>query len=364
MRGLRAPFRIFTRPRPGAEEAALAKAVGIIKRADGPRPDDWLALTGDKSILFDDAGEAFLAYARQGRAFAVAGAPTGKETARRLLAAQTDDLARRQRRRLVFYGVCQEDSGLVAPLGMKLFKIGETALIDLPEFSLKGKRGDNLRATRNRLSRDGASFEVIPAAQVSASLPALREVSDDWLGLHKSREKAFSLGFFSDRYLVQNDIAIIRLDGEIAAFANLWPTSDRSALSFDLMRYRAHAPKAVIDFLILELAFWAQEQEYQLLDIGLAPLSGLEDEPHARMLARMGDFVFDTAERFYGFRGLRRFKEKFHPRWSPRFIAARSQIAAARGLIDCALLTSRGWRPADAPRKARRRKSQGQPLRS
>lgn len=350
MRGLNAAFRFFRRQRAGANEDELARAEAAIASADDSRPDDWLALTGDKQFLFSPTGRSFVAYAEQGRALAVAGAPVGRRGEKPALVTAAAALARTRRKRFCFYGVFPEDDELLGDAGHKLFKIGETALIDLPDYSIKGRRGDNLRATRNRMQRLGVTFEVAPRADVSSMLPALRRISDEWLRRHRSREKAFSLGFFSDRYLCRTPMAIARLEGEVVAFANLWPATDGSVLSFDLMRYGDDAPKAAIDFLIIELAHWGQAQGYQALDIGLAPLSGLDDQPHARMLARMGDFVFDTAERFYGFKGLRQFKDKFHPRWEPRFVAARNQWAAARALIDCALLTSGGWRPADRDR--------------
>lgn len=355
MRGLRNPFPIIRRAKLGPNPDDLARAAAIIASAEAPRPDDWLALAGDKQFLFSKSGQSFLTYAVQGRAFAICGAPVGKSSEKTDMLEAALALARKKRLRCSVYNLFPQDAALMTPFGLKLYKIGETALIDLADYSLRGKRGDNLRATRNRLIREGAVLNVISPAEIERQITPLRKISDEWLAHHKSREKMFSLGFFDDSYLRRTEMATIEIDGQIVAFANLWPTADYSILSFDLMRFSAAAPRAVIDFLIMELCFWGQAQGYKALDIGLAPLSGLDDQPHAKMLARMGDFVFDTAERFYGFRGLRQFKEKFHPRWEPRYIAARNQWAGARGLIDCAMLTSGGWRPMERLRSRKRR---------
>jgi len=81
---------------------------------------------------------------------------------------------------------------------------------------------------------------------VAAILPDLRAVSDAWLTEKNTAEKRFSLGFFDERYIAHFNVGVVRHQGAIVAFANLW-RGGSSELSVDLMRYSAAAPKSVVD---------------------------------------------------------------------------------------------------------------------
>jgi phosphatidylglycerol lysyltransferase len=60
-------------------------------------------------------------------------------------------------------------------------------------------------------------------------------------------------------------------------------------------------------------------------------------------LERAARLLFLFGEHFYNFRGLRRFKEKFHPRWEPRYLAVPAEWQVPRVLIDAAAITSGGY---------------------
>jgi hypothetical protein len=53
-----------------------------------------------------------------------------------------------------------------------------------------------------------STFEILPIDQVPAILSTLRVVSDAWLEETRTREKRFSLGFFSENYLKEGPIAV------------------------------------------------------------------------------------------------------------------------------------------------------------
>ena len=110
------------------------------------------------------------------------------------------------------------------------------------------------------------------------------------------------------------------------------------------MRHAPDAPQGVMDYLFVRTIQWARDQGWAVLDLGLAPLAGLEDRRLAPVFARVGALVFDEGEAVYGFSGLRAYKAKFSPDWRPRFIAAPPSTPLALALLDVALLTSGGWR--------------------
>ncbi|HYN38655.1 MAG TPA: phosphatidylglycerol lysyltransferase domain-containing protein, partial [Rhodospirillales bacterium] len=45
---------------------------------------------------------------------------------------------------------------------------------------------------------------------------------------------------------------------------------------------------------------------------------------------------------FYGFRGLRQFKEQFHPEWEPRYLASPGGVEPLIALTDAAALIGSG----------------------
>jgi phosphatidylglycerol lysyltransferase len=76
----------------------------------------------------------------------------------------------------------------------------------------------------------------------------------------------------------------------------------------------------------------------------MAPLSGLERHHLAPVWHQVGNLVFHLGENFYNFEGLRRYKEKFHPQWQPRYLAVQGHFYAPRALLDASMLISGGLR--------------------
>jgi phosphatidylglycerol lysyltransferase len=74
----------------------------------------------------------------------------------------------------------------------------------------------------------------------------------------------------------------------------------------------------------------------------MAPLSGLENRAFAPLWSRIGALVFRHGEHFYNFQGLRQYKEKFDPLWSPQYLASPGGIALPRILTNIAALIARG----------------------
>jgi phosphatidylglycerol lysyltransferase len=209
----------------------------------------------------------------------------------------------------------------------------------LPSFSLEGGARADLRHAHRRAVREGASFEVVSRENVPALITQLEEISDAWLEDKPGGEKGFSLGFFDARYLANFDCALVRSAGRIVAFANLWTAGTRE-LSVDLMRYRADALKGVMDYLLIECMLWGKGRGIEWFNLGMAPLSGLEEHPLAPAWHKLGRLVQRYGENFYHFEGLRKFKEKFTPQWRPRYLAAPGGLSLPGALVDVTTLIS------------------------
>jgi phosphatidylglycerol lysyltransferase len=320
-------------------EVDAARIDAALAGAEDPKPDANLAYLGDKLFIYSASGESFIQYAARGRTWVAMGEPVGRDAERKEMIWAFRELCDRHGARPAFYSVRREHIADFIDCGLVVAKIGERALVPLADFSLEGPRRAPLRHAVNRGRREGMSFEVVPPEGFDAVEDELKSISDAWLDGHSGSEKGFSLGRFEPHYLRRFPVALVRREGAIVAFANLWPAGDTVAV--DLMR---HPPgvKAVMDYLFTELMLWSRDQGYAWFDLGMAPLSGLETRRLAPPIARIGAAVYERGGRLYGFEGLRAFKSKFAPEWQGSYIAATSRWLLPRALGDTALLSSGG----------------------
>ena len=279
----------------------------------------------DKGLLFDDARDGFVMYGVQGRTWVAMGDPVGSE-------ARLSDLIRRFVDRAddfggapVFYEIGPTHLHRYVDFGMTFVKLGEEARVDLTTFSLGGGgHAAKFRQAVRRLERDGGTFRVLPATDVPACLPQLRRVSDDWLAQKAAAEKGFSLGFFDEAYVSRFPLGVVERDGDIVAFANLWPGPRRVELSMDLMRFSTQAPKGVMEALLAHLMMWGRAEGYQRFSLGMAPLSGFESSPVASLWQRVELSSTNTARRCTGSRASGLSRRSSIPRGSRGFWRTRA----------------------------------------
>jgi phosphatidylglycerol lysyltransferase len=159
-------------------------------------------------------------------------------------------------------------------------------------------------------------------------------------------EIGFSLGSFDRAYLAQSPIAVVRQDGGIIAFASLTDDFGRGQeCGIDLMRHLTDIPNGVMDFLFVNLLQQAQARDYRWFDLGMAPLSGVGRSPWSPRDERLLKLVYEFGNRFYNYKGLRRYKEKFRPHWRGMYLAYPRGHALAPILLDVtALITGGYWR--------------------
>jgi phosphatidylglycerol lysyltransferase len=328
-------------PEPGvANDEDLEEARRIIANSDLTMAN--AALTGDKRLLFSEGEDAFVMYQVAGRSWIALGDPIGARERAEELVWRFRELSDHHGGRTVLYQASADCLALYVDLGLAALKIGEEARVPLTDFSLEGAARADLRQAWRRAERDGATFEVVPRERIAEVLPQLRQISDAWLAGKSVAEKRFSVGAFSEDYIRNFSTVLVRSEGKISAFANLWLTNSKEELSIDLMRFGPDAPRGAMDYMFIELMLWGRSQGYRWFNLGMAPLAGLERHPLAPAWHRVGNFVFRHGEHFYNFDGLRRYKTKFDPTWEPKYLVAPGGIALPRILIDVSVLISGG----------------------
>jgi lysylphosphatidylglycerol synthetase-like protein (DUF2156 family) len=340
-----AVMTLFSSPshrRSRASKADLAEARAILEASPDAMATAWIALTGDKDLLFSESRRTYLPYRVRANRWIALGATVGDIAEREGLMWRFVEMADRAGGTAVFYSAPAMLLPALAGMGFIIRQIGEAAVVDTQTFSLTGKSRQNLRTACNKAAAEGCSFEVLPPGSAGPLAAELKAVSDAWLNNHASAEKGFTMGRFDLAYLDLGPLAVVRKEGHVIAFSNVLRGTETAGI--DLMRYSSEAPTAVMDFLFVRLIEWARDQGYRSFNLGMAPLSGLENRRLAPVFARLGALVFAEAGRLYSFGGLHAYKAKFGPEWRPMYMAGRPGVIMPLALLDVALLTGGGWR--------------------
>ncbi|WP_295390549.1 bifunctional lysylphosphatidylglycerol flippase/synthetase MprF [uncultured Thiodictyon sp.] len=304
-----------------------------------------LLFMGDKHLLYAAQGRCLIQYQRvRGRLIAL-GDPIGDPAAFGEALLEFRDLADRHDLDPVFYEVAHEHLHLYHDAGFALFKAGEMGLVAAADFTLSGRRNQTLRTGVNRAMRDGLTVERLEPPLDEATWAALATVSAAWLRERGGGEKGFSLGAFKRDYLAWSPIYVVRQGPRIIAFASLTPSyRGRLELGVDLMRQVPDAPTGTMDFLFTRMIEGAQAEGYTWFNLGMAPLSGVGKTRYARADERLAGLAYASGSRLYNYKGVRSFKEKFHPVWQSRYIAYPLYRPLPTLLVDIAALIAGGYR--------------------
>lgn len=316
--------------------------IEVVGRAD--RASAHLALLGDKRFIVPPQRDGFLMY-RSNMGCAVAmGDPVGMADPTSLIEFFVWS-ARAQKRMPIVYQARGENLDFYRSQGLTARLLGQEAIVDLTTFSMQGSRKARLRQTLRRTERAGGVLQVVPARWVRPLLPDLQRISDAWLHSKSAREKSFSLGSFDPEYVSRTPVALVRVHGEIVAFANLWMGAPGGEVAVDMMRYTPDAPYGVMEYLFTKLFEWSRERGYSRFSLGMAPLAGLGDadiDPHVPSIwSRVGRVLRDRGEKYYNFEGVRVFKDKFRPNWEPRYLVAPSGAAASWAALSLTRMVGR-----------------------
>ena len=303
-----------------------------------------LALLGDKKFLLNKEQNTFIMYAVEGKSCVIMGDPIGPENQWEDLLWQFRRLCSRNDFWPVYYEIDSSRLDLYLDMGMSILKLGEEGRVSLNDFSLEGAQHRDLRNAHNKILKQNYIFEIISAEQVINIVEQLKNISDTWLSEKNTKEKGFSLGFFETTYISRFPIAAVRKDNKIVAFANIWQAAEKEELSIDLMRHLPDCPNGIMDYLFVELILWGKQTGYQWFNLGMAPLSGMEDNELAPIWHKLGTFIFKHGEHFYNFRGIRHYKEKFSPVWKPKYLACPKGLMLPRILTNLASLISGGMK--------------------
>ena len=335
-------FRNFSAPTKSLADPYHEARFKAVVAKFGGNEVSHLGLMRDKSLHFyqvDGEDRVFFLFKKKADKLIVMGEPVGDETQIPAAIADFMKQADDQDMSLVFYEINESLTMKLHEFGFDFMKFGEEGYVDVTTFTLAGTKRKGERALMHKFEREGYSVELLKPPFDDALLDDLQTVSDSWLDGRS--EKGFSLGFFDRHYLNQAPIAVVRApDGKIVAFATDMPTGNNEVTSIDLMRSSADAPSGIMDEVFIHLFELAKDRGFKYFNMGMAPLANVGTSSYSFIEEKIAHLVYEYGYRFYGFQGLRSYKNKYVTEWVPKYVAYRKRTSLLFTLLQIMMVVN------------------------
>ncbi|MGO4875395.1 phosphatidylglycerol lysyltransferase domain-containing protein [Pedobacter psychrotolerans] len=304
--------------KPYNSEADFADAESLLQQK-GISALDYFKTYPDKFIYFNEDRTAFISF-KITRHFAMVLEDPVAESVEQKLEMIKKFEARCEENGLIaaYYRVPEESLPFYKSIGKKSIPVGEEAILNLETFTIDGGKMKTTRSAINRLGGEGFIFKVYHGPQKEGLLQKLQTVSDHWLRELNQKEVAFTQGIF-DKNILKNQTILTIEDQEekIYAFLNLIPDYAPGEATYDMIRKETDAPNGILDMLLAKTFLYLKEQGYSSVNMGLAPLSGIDGVDVTQKTIK---YAYDHLKIFAQFKGLRRYKEKFYPTWKKKYL--------------------------------------------
>jgi len=306
----------FSTPKHSKEDRELA--VCILKKYGGSALD-YFKTGPDKLFFFSEDRDGFISF-KISRNFAlVLENPVCKDEKTFLeLIKNFDQFCQENGFISAYYRVPGESMELYKKLGKKSLPVGDEAIIDLVNFTLGGNKMKPTIDTINRLEEEGYSVNIYISPIKDGLLQKLEHVSQNWLDELHQKEVAFTEGVFNREVLKgQTIITVEDKEDKVHAYLNLIPDYVPGEATYDMVRSSNDASEEVWDMLLIKTFQYLKEQGYKSVNLGLAPLSGVEGMNFTEKTVK---YAYDNMKTLGHFKGLRKYKDKFIPRWEQKYL--------------------------------------------
>ncbi len=300
----------------------------LLERHRGSSEDFFKLWPHDKIYFFNQQRTAGLAYAVFKGVALVVGDPFGDKKAFGVLVSDFDELCRVNDWAPAYIHTKPQYAGLYKQAGLGLQKIGEEAVLDIERYEHDVKNTKYFRQIRNKFEKQGYTSEILLPPHSQDDLARLQAISNDWLEQPGREERRFMMGNYSTAYMQECPVFVLRdASGAIKAFINQVESYDPEEANFDLLRQTGDALGNSNDYVLMCFIEYVKSKDFKRLNLGLCPLSGLSGQDNERPVINGAlRLMYANGDRFYSFSGLRRFKTKYQPQWSGRYIAYRGGI--------------------------------------
>lgn len=212
----------------------------------------------------------------------------------------------------VFYSVHAETAEDLARAGWSTMPVGTEAVLATDDFSLSGKRRQDLRTAVNRAGRESVEAHWTRYAELDAQKrEQIERICGHWAGEKALPEMGFTLGGLAE--LQDDDVRlmlVIGADGYVHAVTSWLPRRRHGVVvgwTLDVMRRAGKAMPGAMEFAIVSAIRQAQADGVPVISLSGTPLAPHEGARRGRLSCRM----VRALEPAYGFSSLERFKAKF-----------------------------------------------------
>ena len=300
-----------------------SERVRDLLRKQGDRDSlGYFTLRSDKNIIWSPTGKSCIGYRVVSGVMLAGGDPLGDPEAwPGAIHAFLDEAARHAWVPAVMG--CGEHAAEVWCREGELtaLELGDEAIVEVADFSLKGRSMRNVRQMVNRVERSGYVAEVHRAGDVCEKIPELARQAGSWRGNPTERGFSMALGRIGAAGDENCVIATATENGVLRGILHFVPWGP-DGLSLDLMRRDRSAQPGVNDFLIVETIKAAESLGIKRISLNFAVFrSALErgERIGAGPVLRLWRGILLFASRWFQIESLYKFNAKFAPVWVPRF---------------------------------------------
>ena len=294
------------------------EALSLLERY-GNSSMDYFKLYPDKQLFFNDVNDSFLAYAESKHYAVVLENPVARDADSKARLIQSfEHYCSERGLRTFYYRVTEDDLPAYLSLKKKAIKLGQEAIVDVTTFSLEGAEKKSMRNAIRKIEHGGYHFNAYYPPLKDGLIQQLSAVSNDWLSQRGHSEAGFSQGIFKASELKKCAVLTVESnDSKILAFINVVPSYKKGEGTYDLIRQTSDSPNGVLDYLVVKMIEYFKDNDYKTLNLGLAPLAGMEDNNLNEQIITFYKKNFKQASRL---KGLFDYKSKFEPRWENRYL--------------------------------------------
>jgi phosphatidylglycerol lysyltransferase len=324
----------------GSMETTTRRELQVAARIAGrsANPSAWLALGGDKRLLFNEKNTAMVAWSVRNQNCVSVGDPSGSAADAFQIAWDFNEMCQQQALRPVFFLASREYRPLFEEMNLRLLHIADEAIIDLRRRGAEGSVFQSMTATPDAVYR----YRVLTGPEVESLVPELARVDAAWQAERGGRPLKFSSAIFVADQIASTPVLVMEQDSRLVAFATLWPGADGETMSCGLIRYLPDSPTGVLDGLLAEVIRHARASGCQRFSFGPAPVADWQSPALQEVRTQVMTISFRMSPHFYSYQGLRNYLDRFSPDWEPLFLACPAGQPVSSILEDISMLIGSG----------------------
>ncbi|MYU24678.1 phosphatidylglycerol lysyltransferase domain-containing protein [Streptomyces sp. SID8352] len=283
----------------------------------------YFALRSDKSVVWSPTGKSAVAYRVTGGVSLASGDPIGDPEAWPGAIGRWLAQAREHGWTPAVIGAGEEGGTVYARHGLDALELGDEAVVDLDDFTLKGRAMRGVRQAYHRIGRAGFTVRVrrhedIPPEEMAA----LVRLADDWRDGETERGFSMALGRLGD----PGDgrcVMVVCYDGERPRGLLSFVPWGRDGLSLDLMRRDRRSENGLFEFMVLKLTEHAGELGIRRISLNFAMFRSVFERGSrlgAGPVLRLWRSLLGFFSRWWQIESLYRANAKYRPVWEPRYL--------------------------------------------